>query len=674
MTVKNADSKTNKIIEDAWLNLPSSYNEDSAFNPLLNIPENTKEEPHLYIIWLLSNPEYFAFFTKYILNIDLSPMQLAIVHELWYRKFPMLIASRGFSKTYLLALYTLLRLLFLPNRKVVVTGAAFRQSKFVFEYLCTIWNNAPVLRSLCSGADQGPFKEVDLYRFRIFNSSAVFLPLGDGSRIRGLRAHDILGDEFSSIPRDIFETVISGFALVSSNPIQNMKDAASKKVAKSLNLWTDNIDEFKLDSIPNQIILSGTAYYDFNHFAEYWKRYHKIIEANDNQDKMAAALGGPDKYDPALSSKHFSIIRIPYDLIPEGFMDAAQIARSRATFDTSIFNMELRCVFSKDSNGFFKRTLIESCSLSNESDFGKFPSGVKMFEAQLQGYQNREYVYGIDPASEHDNLAITILEVHSNHRRIVYCWTTNKKEFKRRLENGVVLETDYYTYVARKIRELMLRFPTTNIAIDSQGGGYAVLEALHNKNNINHELGELPVWPKINYNKPNLDDAQAGLHIVEMVNFASADWTRDANHGLKADFESKVILFPFYDSISLGQSELVDNERIDGIKYDSLEDCIMNIEELKDELSMIVLTQTPSGREHFDTPEVKISGSKKGRVRKDRYSALLMANMLARTVKPSVNIELSEGGFAGGYKKMNSEDGPDYVGPSWFTEKMKNVY
>ena len=43
---------------------------------------------------------------------------------MWNRKFPMLIASRGFGKSFMLSLYALLRALLLPKRKVVVVGAA----------------------------------------------------------------------------------------------------------------------------------------------------------------------------------------------------------------------------------------------------------------------------------------------------------------------------------------------------------------------------------------------------------------------------------------------------------------------------------------------------------------------------------------------------------------------
>lgn len=59
---------------------------------------------------------------------------------------------------------------------------------------------------------------------------------------------------------------------------------------------------------------------------------------------------------------------------------------------------------------------------------------------------------------------------------------------------------------------------------------------------------------------------------------------------------------------------------------------MMEIEELKDELTTIEHTQTTNGRDRWDTPEVKISGTKKGRMRKDRYSALIIANLVARNV------------------------------------------
>jgi hypothetical protein len=106
--------------------------------------------------------------------------------------------------------------------------------------------------------------------------------------------------------------------------------------------------------------------------------------------------------------------------------------------------------------------------------------------------------------------------------------------------------------------------------------------------------------------------------------------------------------------------------------YDTLEDCMLEIEELKDELATIVHTQTgQSLRDRWDTPETKLAGGKKGRLRKDRYSALLMANMAARTLArtPREPEYKARGGFANQLARGGRRDaaGPLYVGPDWFS-------
>ena len=66
--------------------------------------------------------------------------------------------------------------------------------------------------------------------------------------------------------------------------------------------------------------------------------------------------------------------------------------------------------------------------------------------------------------------------------------------------------------------------------------------------------------------------------------------------------------------------------------YDSLEDTVMEVEELKNELTTITLTKTAiASRDRWDTPEIKLPNGKKGKLLKDRYSSLLIANMIART-------------------------------------------
>lgn len=657
-----------KKIQDAWLGLDKK--DEDIFNPISTI-DIRDDHFYLKMIWLMSRPEYFSFLCKNILNIDLLPVQGLILYEMWNRKFPMLVATRGFGKSFILSLYSILRALILPKRKIIIVGAAFRQSKVLFEYMETIWGNAPLLRDMCD-SESGPRRDVDRCVMRINDSRIICLPLGDGQKIRGQRANDIIADEYASIPRDIFETVVAGFGVVSSNPIENVKRFAAKEMAQSLGIeYEENHDEVTTNK-DNQIILSGTAYYDFNHFSTYWKKWKSIIRSRGDKSRLKDIFAGEDP--PAsFDWREYSIIRIPYELLPRGFMDDTQVARSKATVHTGIYQMEFGACFTRDSQGFFKRSLIESCVSSDLNPIKDHEGKEILFESKLIGDPDKKYIFGVDPASEVDNFSIIVIELNSDHRRIVYCWTTTRTEHMEKVKKGFATETDFYAYCARKIRDLMKLFPCCHIAMDAQGGGIAVMESLHDKDKL--KSGEHPIWPIIDRDKPQLTDNERGLHILEMCQFAKYEWLSEANHGMRKDFEDKVLLFPKFDSITLGLSNIEDG--IKGRVFDTLEQCVLEIEELKDELSMIQMSQTSNGRDRWDTPEVIVAAGKKSKMRKDRYSALLMANMAARILarKPEEQEYQFYGGFAYMPEKSDKrEDEEDFRGPSWFTDSMKNIY
>jgi len=656
-----------EILDNAWLNI-----DDVVLSVVKNPFDEQKsrediENPHIYLIKLLRNPDNFFFTCKHIFNVELLPFQLCILKELWFRKYPMLIAARGAGKSFMLALYAMLRAFLHQGCKIVVVGAAFRQSKIIFEYCETIWNNAPILRDLVdSGGRSGPKRDIDRCTCMIGESSITAIPLGDGSKIRGQRANYIIADEFASISEEIYENVISGFAAVSSNPVEQVKNRARLAKLKEYGiLKDDNVDDNLF--MGNQAILSGTAYYDFNHFSKYWKMYKKIIESGGNTSKLMEIFQGniPKNF----NYKDYCVMRLPVELLPSGFMDEKHVARSKATVHSGIYNIEFGACFTTDSHGFYKRSLIESCV--TKDGFLLADGQSIYFEAAIRGNPRAKYVFGIDPASEIDNFSITVLELHENHRRIVFCWTTTKNAHREKIDAGLVKEKDFYSYVARKIRDLIKIFPSRDIIMDSQGGGVAVAEALHDIDKL--QPGELPIWPIIDDDNPQPTDDYHGLHILTLANFAKADWVREANHGLRKDFEDKVLLFPAFDALSLNFANEEDVRL--GRLFDTKEDCVWEIEELKDELATIVHTQTGiANRDKWDTPEVKMPGSKKGRLRKDRYSALLMANMLARTLQRSPEpIDYQPvGGFTSKVGKFTG--GKMYNAPAWFEEASTGLY
>jgi hypothetical protein len=122
-----------------------------------------------------------------------------------------------------------------------------------------------------------------MFRFHIGDSVALALPIGDGSRIRGQRANDIIADEFAAQSKEVFENVVAGFGVVTASPVESVRERAAEFWSKKFGIERPKEDRINLD---NQIILSGTAYYDFNHFGEYWKRWREIIRSNGDPHKL----------------------------------------------------------------------------------------------------------------------------------------------------------------------------------------------------------------------------------------------------------------------------------------------------------------------------------------------------------------------------------------------------
>ena len=146
---------------------------------------------------------------------------------------------------------------------------------------------------------------------------------------------------------------------------------------------------------------------------------------------------------------------------------------------------------------------------------------------------------------------------------------------------------------------------------------------------------------------PTDDGAEDVRHFMDAVSFSDAEYPGASNHGMRLDFETHCLLFPKFDSLTFAELDLsIANEIRNS---DLMEEAILEIEELKNELSSIIMTQTPSGRDKWDTPDEKLAGAKKGRMRKDRYSALLMANALAKKLMEvkKASEYVAFGGFAG---------------------------
>ncbi len=673
-SLQREQERLQKLVRAEYLGLDESALDLDFPNPLIPTVLEDVENPHVHLLKIFRNPKYLAFTAEHVFNIKLHPFQIVILNELWFRKYPMLIATRGGGKSFILALYAMMKSFINQGSKVVIVGSAFRQAKVIFEYCETIWNNAPILRDIVGiGVRSGPRRDVDRCTCTLGDSIITALPLGDGTKIRGQRANIIIADEFASVPKEVFDTVVHGFGSVNTSPVESMERAARIRVLKRKGKWSIAQEEAEAKiNRGTQSIISGTAYYSFNHFADQWKEYKAVIESKGDMRKIAEIYHG--RIPPKFNYRHYSIIRLPYELLPEGFLDEEHIARSQLTSAVGSHMVEYGAVFAGDSNGFFPRSLIESCVVRDDN-LQNMRNGVSKFQAKLKGDRDKEYIFAIDTASEQDNFVILILELHEGHRRVVFCWSTTRQKHLQRIKQGYVTEQNFYGYCARKIRDLMKVFRCRHIIMDAQGGGRTIAETLHDADKI--QSGEELIWETVVEDDKKDSDDKAGLHILELANFSDAKWVSDANHGLKKDLQDKITLLPYFDPISLYDANQQDKEQKRVIidkqgneiqVTDTYEDIVMEIEAMKDELVTIQHTQTSVQlRDHWDVPEIKGAGGRKGRLRKDRYSSLLMGNMAARLIQraPVAAEYSSSGGFAKDMQKPQTKD-ILYTAPDWF--------
>jgi len=498
------------------------------------------------------------------------------------------------------------------------------------------------------------------------------------TKIRGFRATTVLCDEFASVPEDVFDIVVRGFAATTKTPVDEAKKIAFEKQLAKMNLPADIrkkliIDDGKMHG--NQIVYSGTAYYAFNHFAKRYQMWENIIRSKGDPEQIAQIFGGENLVPDGFNYKDYAVMRIPYTHLPDGLLDQRQLAHAKATLPYNIFLMEHGGIFVKDSDGFYPRSLIEGCTVGPNKPI-ETPDGAVTFTPLMKSQSKHKYVMGIDPAAERDNLATTITEVWPNHSRVVYCWAVNKKEFIKRKKRGLITDDDYYAYCCSRICELVRLFNPVRIEMDSQGGGYAIAEMLRNKKLLDTDKGDFPIYEVIDFDDPKFTDGETdGRHILHLVK-QSSEFNQQANIALHKSLETRTLLFPAFDSVKMYAA--LEAEKAVGVVFDTYEENVFNIEELKNELCTIQMSETATGKEKFDTPRVVQPGtvegrSRKGPLRKDRYTALLLSHKYIYDTEIAQDDSLDYEDVVGNITKRNKPGKNEvfYVGPG--VGRMRNA-
>lgn len=583
--------------------------------------------------------------------LKLEAFQQVMLDLLWYKKFPMILATRGAGKTFMLALYALLKALLVPGSKIVIVGAGFRQAKLVFKYIEQLYEASPLVKEAISHWG-GPKYGSDAATLRVGLSSIQAIPIGDGEKIRGLRATVLIADEFASIPEDIFDIVIEPFTAVHMNPAER---AAQKRFVNRLeNLGAD---ERLIKSIEdtqgfgNQVVISGTPSYKHNHFYKRWAVYMAFVKSKGDPKNLKRALeerqlastgryeeiSDDDVSHAEVSWHHYAVFQLPYTALPEGFMEDDIIRKARATYPGHRFAMEYMAQFPDDTDGFIRRSWVDRATPQPPEDI---PVPIELY-----GDPRATYVMGVDPARFNDNLGVVVFKITERGRELVYCQAWDRTQF---------------SVSARKIREIVKRFNIEYIAMDKGGGGEEIREWLCKK--VDDVRPEDFIWvipdqmEKFTGNKQGM--SAPGKKILEMVDFTNS-WISQAAHGVESNIQQCHILFPdradvdkVYDQYMrhFAKNDITDGEKfalqqdlwgIDDWEAEQLSantgekvkrafGVTQNIEECVNETCAIVRMVTPKGMESFELPKLAEQPEGLDMRRRDRWSALMLANYAAK--------------------------------------------
>lgn len=522
----------------------------------------------------------------------LAPLQRIVLKNRWTHTTEYDVLSRGTGKTFLNALTASLKCMLFPGHRVGLIAPSFRQSKMVFEEVRKLWLKSPLFQQSC---EPHITPESCTMKFKAAPgrnpSHLEALPLGsDGAKIRGARFFTVVADEAAQIDNDILNTVVRGFLATSENPGARAKFMAEQR-AKIARGEMSEADLIRPDD--NTFIASSTAFYQYNHL---WQRVQGVMDevltplkqyqiANQcSQEQALKALphirlaggplnGGQIPY-RVMSNGRKCLTAFTYLDPPEGFMNLATIEESRAEMTDYVFRMEYEAFFPPDSEGFFRRQLLDAARSHN------------LFSCHLIPEKGLEYVMGIDPARTHDNFAISIFAVDNVNRMImlVRVLTWNKKNFPE---------------MARNVRRLIKQYKIKYFEMDAGGGGTTIRDLLANRENC-------PPGEKLILER-DFDEHRAlvGERMLgPLVQFSDSQWCHDANFNLLSGIQHglmKIASVPANVGNVLWTPELEDAD-------EEMEGALL-------EMSSIIVTSAGS-RMHWDTPTKN--------QRKDRYSAVLI--------------------------------------------------
>ena len=501
-----------------------------------------------------------------IMGINLSTHQridIRVLYKVGLTEYIRLF-GRGLSKTFDIAIFSLLNFFLVPSLKILLLGGeGFRQGKFILEECERIINcnikgqkESHFLRGMIdnTGRRTGSVirKDPDMWRIVGKNGSVIATaPLGsEGEAIRGFRSNINAVDERKSMKKEIYDKVIKPFSIVGYDV-------------------TGTEEEFE-----NKNINSGTLESEEDDYTKLYREYLRHIK--DFMDgKTSECRYAVTKFVYADAYKAVSDTSDDYDVYSKFFSQKLKHWNTRynilvrdieteldnTTADFESWLAEHMCIPIRGTGDYYSYRLIKNIChkvVITDEEYVSMASGDEAVDAMqslsVQYTCDDPVIIGIDVARESDLTAFVVIRVGPMAKGK---WDPVKQVGQTRFSNVIWAHQEEHMHdpdIATYTYSLLERYPNTiTVKMDKRGGGSGARDQFYHvvKNNIVDSSFEILFDPTDDeeggiVTLMKKEDISSGNNRLGLVMYSDKDNTL-ANRAVRGMMKQQLLFFPNYE-------------------------------------------------------------------------------------------------------------------------------
>lgn len=555
-----------------------------------------------------------GFIWKFVSGKPMLPIQELIIRAILTRDNSLIVAGRGFGKSFLASILSLLMPILYPGSKGTLISVNFRRSRSIMdEAEKIVKSRKAALLQQCFTHDIS--RRPDICRWELPNGSEVCaLPLSNGEGLRGTRSHWIVIDEGLLISKDIQENILRPFLMVKQDIDEEMK---LRRMEDDLIKAGKMKETERMSSPKNKFIIFSSASYKFQYLYEMFNSYVQNCLAspsNDNRNRPS-----------------YFVMRASYEALPDNSLIDKSIpesAKASGGEGSDYFKREYKGLFSDASSSYFNVKMLHDCTLKA----GEMPT------TQVFGDRNTEYLLSIDTSYSaskgSDFFAMAVYMLVPEEKRIILVHSYGRA-------GGLLKEHhEYLTYLLTKFNivfaimddsgsEFISGYNESTTAADA-GTSLDFLEcALDTEGeDYNREIAKMRqcynlTTRKILYGQKSMSQPirRMNEHLQNQIN-AGKVWFASPIGCDETMFKRMLGAFtpPYRFKDNFDQE--YDISRMD----EFLRDQDNWVNETKAQCALIEVRTTPMGHLQYDLPQgLSKSRENPRRPRKDHYTCLLLA-------------------------------------------------